>query len=99
MVSGVLASLSLPIIVRDRRMGKWLIRMLAISEGHGEAAMVLLRAGAESDKKDRDGYLPIDLAPDKSVSLESSAIIAKQSIERVGTGKAVRLASCRARRD
>ena len=41
--------------------------VLAISEGHGEAALVLLREGAESDKKDRDGYLAIDMAPDKSV--------------------------------
>ena len=46
------------------------MRMSAISEGHGEAAMVLLRAGAESDKKDQDGYLAIDLAPDKSVSFQ-----------------------------
>lgn len=29
--------------------------------------MVLLRAGAESDRKTHDGLLPIAMAPDKSV--------------------------------
>lgn len=41
----------------------------AISEGHGDAAMVLLKAGAETDKRDVDGSLAIDLAPDKKVGL------------------------------
>ena len=41
----------------------------AISEGHGDAAMVLLKAGAETDKRDVDGNLAIDLAPDKKVGL------------------------------
>nr|KMM71590.1 ankyrin repeat-containing protein [Coccidioides posadasii RMSCC 3488] len=39
----------------------------AISEGHGEAALVLLRAGAEVDKRDNEGRLAIDLAPDIKV--------------------------------
>lgn len=39
----------------------------AISEGHGDTALVLLRAGAEMDKRDADGNLAIDLAPDKKV--------------------------------
>ncbi|OGM47546.1 proteasome regulatory particle subunit (Nas6) [Aspergillus bombycis] len=39
----------------------------AISEGHGEAAITLLKAGAETDKKDADGTLAIDMAPDASV--------------------------------
>ncbi|KAB8271817.1 ankyrin repeat-containing domain protein [Aspergillus minisclerotigenes] len=39
----------------------------AISEGHGEAAITLLKAGAETDKKDADGNLAIDMAPDTSV--------------------------------
>ena len=39
----------------------------AISEGHGDTALVLLKAGAEFDKKDIDGHLPIDLAPDGNV--------------------------------
>lgn len=40
----------------------------AISEGHGEAALVLLRAGAEPGKRDRDEKFAIDLAPDSKVS-------------------------------
>ena len=42
---------------------------IAISEGHGDTAMVLLKAGAETDKRDVDGNLAIDLAPDKKVGL------------------------------
>jgi len=36
----------------------------AISEGHGDAALLLLQAGAETDKKDQEGRLALDLAPD-----------------------------------
>lgn len=43
----------------------------AIAEGHGDCAMVLLKAGAETDKRDQDGYLAIDLAPDAKVSRET----------------------------
>lgn len=39
----------------------------AISEGRGDTALVLLKAGAEADKRDVDGNLAIDLAPDKKV--------------------------------
>ena len=39
----------------------------AISEGRGDTAVVLLRAGAETDKRDVDGNLAIDLAPDRKV--------------------------------
>ncbi|KAE8364206.1 ankyrin repeat-containing domain protein [Aspergillus caelatus] len=39
----------------------------AISEGHGEAAITLLKAGAETDTKDANGILAIDMAPDASV--------------------------------
>lgn len=39
----------------------------AISEGHGDAAIQLLKAGAEADKRDSDGRLAIDLAPDTKV--------------------------------
>ena len=45
----------------------------AISEGHGDTAMVLLKAGAETDKSDVDGNLAIDLAPDKKVSLTTKS--------------------------
>ncbi|KAL8835291.1 MAG: hypothetical protein Q9170_003377 [Blastenia crenularia] len=39
----------------------------AISEGHGDTALVLLKAGAETDKQDVDGHLAIDLAPDTKI--------------------------------
>ncbi|RJE19430.1 proteasome regulatory particle subunit [Aspergillus sclerotialis] len=39
----------------------------AISEGHGDAAIQLLKAGAEADKRDSEGRLAIDLAPDSKV--------------------------------
>jgi hypothetical protein len=34
----------------------------------GDAAVALLKAGAEMDKKDGDGMLALELAPDKEVS-------------------------------
>jgi 26S proteasome non-ATPase regulatory subunit 10 len=40
----------------------------AIAEGHGDTAIALLKAGAETDKKDADGFLAIELAPDSQVS-------------------------------
>ncbi|KAI9695619.1 MAG: hypothetical protein M1836_006147 [Candelina mexicana] len=39
----------------------------AISEGHGDAALFLLRSGVEAGKRDMDGHLAIDLAPDTKV--------------------------------
>ncbi|KAJ9630647.1 putative ankyrin-repeat protein [Taxawa tesnikishii (nom. ined.)] len=39
----------------------------AIAEGHGDTALVLLKAGAQTDKKDNSGALAIDLAPDAKV--------------------------------
>jgi len=42
----------------------------ATSEGHGDTALVLLKAGAETDKRDIDGNLAINLAPDKKVRTE-----------------------------
>lgn len=41
----------------------------AISEGHGDAAVQLLKAGAEADKRDSAGLLAIDLAPDVKVGV------------------------------
>jgi hypothetical protein len=50
----------------------------AISEGHGEAALVLLRAGADATKRDGDGRLAIDLAPDSKVIIaENRALVLK----------------------
>ncbi|KAF1989407.1 ankyrin [Aulographum hederae CBS 113979] len=39
----------------------------AVCEGHGDAAMVLLKAGADAVKRTKDGVLAIDLAPDEKV--------------------------------
>lgn len=39
----------------------------AVAEGHGDTAVALLKAGAETDKKDGDGALAFDLAPDRDV--------------------------------
>ena len=39
----------------------------SIAEGHGDAAAILLKAGAEFDKRDAGGKLAIDLAPDSKV--------------------------------
>jgi len=36
----------------------------AISEGHGDAALLLLTSGAEFDKQDRDGKVALDYVPD-----------------------------------
>lgn len=44
---------------------------VAISEGHGDVALELLKVGAETDKRDVDGHLAIDLAPDIKVSFYS----------------------------
>jgi 26S proteasome non-ATPase regulatory subunit 10 len=35
----------------------------------GDTAVALLKAGAETDKKDVDGFLAIDLAPDAQVGV------------------------------
>lgn len=40
----------------------------AVSEGHGDAAILLLKSGAEADKRDNDGRLAVDLVPDDKVS-------------------------------
>ena len=42
----------------------------AISEGHGDTAMTLLKAGADSSKRDSDERLAIDTAPDTKVGFE-----------------------------
>ncbi|KAJ5713968.1 uncharacterized protein N7483_011149 [Penicillium malachiteum] len=39
----------------------------AVSEGHGDAAILLLKSGAQADKRDIDGKLAIDLVPDDKV--------------------------------
>ena len=39
----------------------------AIAEGHGDAAVTLLKKGADTDVKDGEGKLAIELAPDRKV--------------------------------
>ena len=39
----------------------------AISEGHGDVAVELLRAGAEADRKDREDRTALQCAPDSKV--------------------------------
>ena len=39
----------------------------AVAEGHGDTAVALLKAGAEMDRKDGDGFLALELAPDAQV--------------------------------
>lgn len=41
----------------------------AISEGHGDAAILLLKSGAEADKRDNEGKMAIDLVPANKVCL------------------------------
>jgi len=40
---------------------------LSTSDGLGDTAIALLKAGAETDKKDVDGFLAMELAPDAQV--------------------------------
>lgn len=53
----------------------------AICEGHGDAALALLKAGAEADKRDGRGTLPIDLAPDERVRNYILRAAAEEGIE------------------
>ena len=46
----------------------------AVAEGHGDTAVALLKAGAEMDKKDSEGKLPLELAPDAQVILSSLSL-------------------------
>lgn len=46
----------------------------AISEGHGDAAILLLKSGADAEKRDGDGRLAIDLVPDDKVCVFPSFI-------------------------
>jgi 26S proteasome non-ATPase regulatory subunit 10 len=51
-------------------MYSWRLQNLTLT---GDTALALLKAGAETDKKDVDGFLAIDLAPDGKVSCSSSS--------------------------
>jgi hypothetical protein len=43
------------------------LRVTRIDTLLGDAAVALLKAGAETDKRDSDGFLALDLAPDREV--------------------------------
>ncbi|KAH0424778.1 hypothetical protein CcaCcLH18_11334 [Colletotrichum camelliae] len=54
----------------------------AVAEGHGDAAVALLKAGADCSKKNHDGCLALDLAPDIEV---------RRYIERAAEGEGIDL--------
>ncbi|KAL2756113.1 hypothetical protein ACRALDRAFT_2035130 [Sodiomyces alcalophilus JCM 7366] len=39
----------------------------AVAEGHGDTAVALIKAGAEVDRRSTEGFLALDLAPDREV--------------------------------
>ncbi|TLD14893.1 hypothetical protein PspLS_10867 [Pyricularia sp. CBS 133598] len=53
----------------------------AIAEGHGDTAVALLKAGAETDKKDADGNLAIDLAPDREVRKYIEQVAEREGVD------------------
>lgn len=53
----------------------------AVAEGHGDTAVALLKAGASTDKKDVDGCLALDLAPDKAVRKYIEQVAENEGIE------------------
>lgn len=56
-------------------------KKLANSNTLGDTAVALLKAGAETDKKDTDGYLALDLAPDKEVRKYIEQAAEREGIE------------------
>lgn len=50
----------------------FLVMPLSLTKFLGDTAVALLQAGAETDKKDQDGHLALDLAPDKEVLIHNS---------------------------
>ncbi|KAK1769902.1 ankyrin repeat-containing domain protein [Phialemonium atrogriseum] len=59
----------------------------AVAEGHGDAALALLQAGADKDLRDMEGHLALDLAPDTEV---------RKYIERMAEGEGIELHRVRA---
>jgi len=58
-----------PVNATDRE--GWTALHHAIAEGHGDAALELLKAGADVSKKTNEGELALQLAPDKKVRLSA----------------------------
>ncbi|KAF6792361.1 hypothetical protein CMUS01_16168 [Colletotrichum musicola] len=53
----------------------------AVAEGHGDTAVALLKAGAEAHKRDNDGSLALDLAPDQAVRRYIQRAAEKEGID------------------
>lgn len=53
----------------------------AISEGHGDAALCLLMAGAEWDRKDSEGRVALECAPDKKTRVYVVQAAEREGIE------------------
>lgn len=52
----------------------------AISEGHGDSAILLLKSGADAEKRDNDGKLAIDHVPDAKVSSLCTSMVYRRLI-------------------
>lgn len=68
----------------------------AISEGHGDTAILLLKSGADAEKRDSDGKLAIELVPDDkvcSIYTSGTSTAANPSIL-LPTGQTVYSANC-----
>lgn len=59
----------------------------AIAEGQGDTAVELLKAGAETNKRDGNGKLAIDLAPDAKVRSYVMRAAAEEGIDLLGEGR------------
>ncbi|KAJ5832287.1 hypothetical protein N7474_000598 [Penicillium riverlandense] len=53
----------------------------AVSEGHGDAAILLLKSGAEAEKRDNNGRLAIDLVPDDKVKQYILQMAEREGVE------------------
>lgn len=63
-------------------------------EKTGDTAVALLRAGAETDKKDVDGFLAMDLAPDSQVMYPTPPSISSADLSQF-SGQEVHSPNCR----
>jgi 26S proteasome non-ATPase regulatory subunit 10 len=61
----------------ERRENRADREILAISEGHGDAALFLLKAGIDHTKVDRDGNMALKLAPDVKVRHNQQSFLIK----------------------
>lgn len=59
----------------------------AVVEGHGDATVALLVAGAESGKKDGEGQVAMELCPDDKVGRFIRESCEREGIELVSSSK------------